>query len=114
MSTLDDDDDFRWLGTWRSVDPSSYRPQARAAHTMVLLESQLLLVGGQGDSGAGKESILADFWTYDLDLVSQKPECCQCGFKLDTVTRSCSDKRVLGLSLICMVVMQRCAVPRST
>jgi hypothetical protein len=53
---------------WTSLDPSTVRPTPRAAHSTVLYNSQILILGGQGNVGQGPESVMFDSWVFDIAL----------------------------------------------
>lgn len=54
--------------TWLSLDPSTVRPSPRAAHSTVLYNSQIIVTGGQGNTGEGDDSVMLGSWVFDIAL----------------------------------------------
>jgi hypothetical protein len=54
--------------TWSSLDPSTVRPSPRAAHSTVLYNSQIIVTGGQGNTGEGADSVMLGSWVFDIAL----------------------------------------------
>ena len=54
--------------TWRPLDPSTTRPNPRAAHSTILSGSQLVVTAGMGQGGEGTDSVMFDSWVFDIPL----------------------------------------------
>eukprot|EP00960_Hanusia_phi_P063797 765576-Hanusia_phi.AAC.7 len=78
---------------WISWDPSTTRPSGRAAHTSIFYNFQvksgvgregvkqkqgmrirktIIVIGGQGDGGAGSEKVVSSMWYYDTEQFKWK------------------------------------------